>query len=339
MRNARRVSTGGRSGHSWRRHVVGGWALGGLAVGCIAAVMPAVEAAPAPRAAAHEPGVAHPADAKAPDAWMDVGSSGRAARQRALDAIPLERLAEPHRRAVEKCLRAATLYRRLPVETVACEGGLLDFALSKPEAIVDMWHVLGISRLALDPMGPGQWRLADGYGTVGVLRLVHHERQAGGGLLVFHGRGAYTGPLAPKNLTGSCVILVRHSPAMATADGRERHTLQIDSFLDVDGVGLEIVTRTLQPLIVRSAASNLHEICLFMATLSESARRNPEGVAQLAGRLGRTAPADQQALAGIARRAAGQGRPVGGDDTAGERVRLELASRWLPADELEALVR
>jgi len=270
---------------------------------------------------------------------IDAGSSGRESRRRALDAMPLDRLAEAQRRAVEGCLRKATLYRRLPVETVVCDADLLDFALEKPEAIVDMWRVIGISRLALDPTGPQQWRLSDGYGTVGVLRLVHHERQGRGGLLLFHGRGAYTGPLSPKNLTGTCVLLVRHSPAMPAADGRERQAVQIDSFLDVDGMGLEIVTRTLQPLIVRSAAANLHEICLFMSTLSESARSNPEGVAKLAGRLGRTAVADQQALAAIARRAAKAGRPDGAAAGEAEEVQLELASRWLSADELDAIRR
>ncbi|MFM8804748.1 MAG: hypothetical protein ACKOK8_12695, partial [Planctomycetia bacterium] len=201
--------------------------------------------------------------AAVPLARNDAGSSSRESRRRALAARPLDRIAEPQRRAIEPCLRAATLYRRLPAETVACDDELLDFALTRPEAIVDIWRVLGISRLTLDPMGPRQWRLSDGYGTVGVIRLVHQERQGRGGLLVFHGRGAYTGPLSPKNLTGSCVLLVRHAPAMPAVDGRQRQTVQIDTFLDMDGVGLEIVTRTLQPLIVRSAASNLHEICVF----------------------------------------------------------------------------
>jgi len=215
----------------------------------------------------------------------DSGSSSRESRRGAIEAFPWDRIPEPQRKAIEPCLRSATLYRRLPVETIVCDADLLEFALARPEAIVDMWRVLGISRLALDPVGPRQWRLSDGYGTVGVLRLVHQERQGDSGLLVLHGRGAYTGPLSPKNLTGSCVLLVRHSPAMPTVDGRARQTIRIDSFLDMDGVGLEIVTRTLQPLIVRSAASNLHEICLFMATLSDSVHTNPEGVAQLAGRL------------------------------------------------------
>jgi hypothetical protein len=269
----------------------------------------------------------------------DYGSSSREARRRAVAAMPLDRMAEPHRRSVEACLRATTLYRRLPVETVVCDAELLDFALAKPEAIVDIWRVLGISRLTLDPVGVGQWRLADGYGTVGVLRLVHSERQGRGGLLVFHGRGAYAGPLSPKNLTGSCVLLVRYAPAMPAVDGRERQTIQIDSFLDMDGMGLEIVTRTLQPLIVRSAAANLHEICLFMSTLSESARSNPEGVAQLAGRLSQTAPADRQTLATIARQAGQPGAADRVDVAAADRLQTELASRWLSTDDLDRLQR
>jgi hypothetical protein len=296
--------------------------------------------------AAAPPGAAVADGAAAPLAWNDSGSSSREARRRALAALPLDKIAEPHRRAIEPCLRAATLYRRLPAETVACDDELLDFALTRPEAIVDIWRVLGISRLALDPMGPRQWRLSDGYGTVGVIRLVHQERQGRGGLLVFHGRGAYTGPLSPKNLTGSCVLLVRHAPAMPAVDGSQRQTVQIDTFLDMDGVGLEIVTRTLQPLIVRSAASNLHEICVFMSTLSDSARSNPEGVAQLAARLGQTAAADRQALATIARRAAqpGAGRPqaarIDAGDVAGmDRLQTELAARWLSADELDRIQR
>jgi hypothetical protein len=279
-----------------------------------------------------------------PATRSDSGSSSREARRRALEAVPLDRIAEPQRKAIEPCLRAATLYRRLPVETVTCDADLLDFALAKPEAIVDIWRVLGISRLTLDPVGPRQWRLSDGYGTVGVLRLVHQERQGRGGLLVFHGRGAYTGPLSPKNLTGSCVLLVRHGPAMPAVDGRQRQIVQIDTFLDMDGVGLEIVTRTLQPLIVRSAASNLHEICLFMSTLSDSARTNPEGVAQLAGRLQQTDAADRQTLATIARRAAqpAAGRPQtaridAADVAAVDRLQTELAARWLSTDELDRI--
>lgn len=268
-------------------------------------------------------------------AWNDGGSSSREARQRATEALPLDQMAAPARQTVERALRQTTLYRRLPVQTITCDTAILDFALLHPDAIVDIWRVLGISRLSLDPAGPQQWRLSDGYGTVGSLRLVHRERQGRGGLLVYHGRGGYSGSLTPKPLSGSCLIVARHHPEPPAADGRSRQTVQIDAFLDVDGMGLELVTRTLQPLIVRSAAMNLAEVCIFMETLSTAAERNPNGVVRLTDRLSRTDPEHRATFAGIAR-AAGRnaGRP--GDP---EAVQTELAARWLSTDELDTLQR
>jgi hypothetical protein len=267
--------------------------------------------------------------------WNDGGSSSREAKRQAVESLPLDRMAAPARQIVERALRQTTLYRRLPVQTFACDAALLEFALVHPEAIVDVWRVLGISRLSLDPAGPQQWRLSDGYGTVGALRLVHRERQGGGSLLVYHGRGGYSGSLAPKPLTGGCLIVVRHHPEPPAADGRVRQNVRIDAFLDVDGMGLELVTRTLQPLIVRSAAMNLTEVCIFMETLSTAAAQNPTGVVRLTDRLARTDPEHRATFAGIAR-AAGRNAGRTGDP---EVVQAELAARWLSTDELDTLQR
>jgi hypothetical protein len=264
-------------------------------------------------------------------ALADAGSSGQEARRRAAAAVPLDRIPEQQRKVVEQCLRSATLFRHLPAETVTCDPALLEFVLAKPEVLVDLWRTLGISRLALDPAGPGQWRMSDGYGTTGMVRLLHQERTPRGGMLVFHGRGGYTGPLAPRQLTGSCLVVVRHAALEPDAQGRPRQAVQIDAFLDVDGLGLEIVTRTLQPLIIRSAAANLHEICLFMSQFSAAGQRNPAGVARLADRMSRTAPADRHTLA---RLASGTQPSRSQPPVAPDEMQAELASRWLPAEQL-----
>lgn len=267
--------------------------------------------------------------------WNDGGSSTREAKRQAIAGLPLERMPDAVRQQVEKALRATTLYRRLPIQTFACDTALLEFALVHPEAIVDIWRVLGISRLTLDPAGPRQWRLADGYGTVGTLRLVHRERRGSGGVLVFLGRGGYSGILAPKPLAGGCLLLIQHHPEPDVVGLGERQTVQIDAFLDVDGVGLELVARTLQPLIVRSAAMNLEEVCIFMESLSAASARNPAGIVQLTERLARTDSADRATFAGIAR-AAGRAA-VRVDDP--QAVQTELAARWLPAEDLDTLRR
>lgn len=274
----------------------------------------------------------------------DWGSSSRHARRRAEEALPLNKMSEDNRLAVQKSLQSTTLYRRLPVELFTCDSELLAFSLDKPEAIVDIWRLLGISRLSLDPIGHEEWKLTDGYGTVGQLQLAYRERRQHGGMLVFQGRGAYTGPLSPKNLTGGCVLMVRYREAEPMVDGRLRQAIQIDAFLNMDGIGLEIVTRTLQPLIARSAAANLHEICLFMSSLSDAATVNPHGVATLAGRLTQTSEADRKTLASVAktvgkRQKIQQPRPhhlVDNEkNVSADQVSVDLSSRWLQSDELD----
>jgi hypothetical protein len=272
------------------------------------------------------------AAAAVPGLQSDTGTSSRETRRQAEAALPLDRMSPAARGVVERQLRATALYRRLPVETVACGPELLDFVLSKPETLVDLWRVLGISRLALDPAGPGQWRLSDGWGTVGAVRLLHHERRGAGGLFVFHGRGGYTGPLSPRDLSGSCLVVVRHWPVAADAEGDPRQAVQVDAFLDVDGLGLEVVTRALQPLVVRSAAANLHEISLFVSQLAAAAARNPTGVARLTERMSRIAADDRGMLAVLAAGGPAAATAAGGADD----VHAELAARWLPADEVAA---
>lgn len=271
---------------------------------------------------------------------LAAGSSSREARDRVIASVPLDRMGPAQREVVEKSFRSTTLYRHLPRETVACNADFLDFLLARPESLVDLWRVLGISRLALDPVGPGQWRMADGYGTTGMVSLLYRERHAGGGLLVFHGRGGYAGPLAPKPLTGSCLLIIRHAPADrhasagVDAGGRDHQVVQVDAFLDVDGLGLELVTRTLQPLIVHSAAANFHEICLFVTQFTTAASRNPQGVARLTRRMSRTAPADRARMAALA--CGGTVLPDGAGPEA-DILQTELAARWLPAEQLDTV--
>lgn len=293
------------------------------ASGLVLAVITAVGAAPAPGSDV--------AGQLAPGMFADGGSSSREVRRQSLESLPVERMPAAHRRDIEAFERSTTIFRRLPEATVTCDADLLGFLLDKPEALVDVWRVLEISRLSLDPIAPDQWRLADGYGTEGVVRLLHRERTRHGGLLVFHGRGAYSGPLSPRRLTGSCLVVVRHRQTEGDDTPRARHVVTIDAFLDVDGLGLELVTRALHPLIVLSAASNLHEISLFVSQFAAAGARNPGGVARFTERMPRTAPEDRRRLALLA--GGGDATTLGPTD---DELRTELAARWLSVEQLDA---
>ena len=74
----------------------------------------------------------------------DWGSSSRHARRRAEEALPLNKMSENSRQAIQKALQSTTLYRRLPVELFTCDSELLAFSLDKPEAIVDILSLIHI---------------------------------------------------------------------------------------------------------------------------------------------------------------------------------------------------
>jgi len=265
----------------------------------------------------------------------EFGTAGRESCRRAIDSLPLQRIASAHHDLIGHYRGSTTLHRRLPTETIHCDPDLLAFLLTKPEALVDIWRVLGISRVSLDPIARGQWQLSDGYGTVGMVQLIHHEQSQGGGLMIFHGQGGYSGPLSPKDLTGGCLLVIRHFDILED-DGRPTQRVEMEAFLEVHGLGLELVTRTLRPLIVRSAAANLHEICLFVSQFSAAAERNPAGIARLAHRMNHTSAADRQMLVNVS--CGGMARQDG-HGSAAAKLHEELASRWLPVESLDSLRR
>jgi hypothetical protein len=159
---------------------------------------------------------------------------------------------------------------------------------------------------------------------------MHHDRDPAGSTMIFHGRGGYSGAMAPKQLTGSCLLVVRHHETVVA--GRPVQKLAVEAFLDVDGLGLEIVTRTLQPLIAQSATTNVHEICLFVSQLAKAATRNPSGMATLAEQLPRTDAADRRMLCALASGKSASSHRPSEDDAVTE----ELAARWMTADQLDA---
>jgi hypothetical protein len=100
-------------------------------------------------------------------------------------------------------------------------------------------------------------------------------------------------------------------------------------------MGLEIVTRSLQPLIVHSAASNLHEISLFMSQFAAAAVRNPAAVSRIADRMTRSTPADRTTLVALA--SGRQAATAAVQGPGAEQVQAELAARWMTTDQLDAL--
>jgi hypothetical protein len=212
-------------------------------------------------------------------------TSNAAARNQAIRAIPWNNLAEPYRRDVQYVVRNASVYRQLPTRVIDCDPDLFSFLLRHPDVVVDVWRLMGISRVSLERTSADTFRGTDGAGTTGHVAYAYADWQSNArNLAVIYADGAYDGKPFTTPLRARSV-LVLHSVASQDAKGRTHVTVRIDSFVHIDQVGVELIAKTVQPWLNRIADQNFVETVSFVSTFSRTAERNPQGMERLAARL------------------------------------------------------
>jgi hypothetical protein len=220
-------------------------------------------------------------------ARADAGdpSSGRAARDEAVRAIPWRMMAEDDRRAAQHVIKNTSIYRRLPTRMIDCDPEMFSFLFQHPEVVIDVWRVMGISQVTLDKLPGGAYRGTDGAGTTGVVRFLHtHCGPSAQNVAVIFADGAYEGKPFVTPLKAQSVLLLRSS-AVREANGRHYVTVRVDSFVKIDQMGVELVAKTVQPWISKIADRNFIETLSFVSNFSRTAEKNPQGMQRLATRL------------------------------------------------------
>jgi hypothetical protein len=62
-------------------------------------------------------------------------------------------------------------------------------------------------------------------------------------------------------------------------------TVRVDSFVKIEQMGIELVAKTVQPWISKTADRNLIETLSFVSNFSRTAEKNPQGMQRLSARL------------------------------------------------------
>jgi hypothetical protein len=239
------------------------------------------------------------ATARAADPSAGKATNGRAARDEAVKSIPFDKLSGEMRTRVSAVINNVSVYRRLPTQSIDCDPDLFVFLVRNPEVIVDIWRVMGITNMTLDRSGPDRYRACDGQGTTGNVEFAYR----GDDLHVIYSEGMYDGPMYPTKLRGQCVMILKSSYVRGS-NGRVSVVNRLDAFLRIENLGAEIVAKTLQPLLGKTADHNFSETTSFVATLAHTAETNPSGVSRLAQRLRHVEPQIRQQFADLAVRAA-----------------------------------
>jgi hypothetical protein len=226
-------------------------------------------------------GHAHPASA----ASVNRSNTSRATREQAVRQIPLRALKEPIRTRVQQVVTSPTIFRRLPIQVIPCDQELYLLLVRYPEIIVNMWQLMGVTNAMIRRTGAYAYDAQDGAGTVSRVELVYGTRDQH----LFLAEGHYDGPMTPRRVTGRCVLLL----TSGYAKGERQQTVisnRLDVFLQLDKVGVELVAKTLHPLLGKTVDTNFAESARFISQVSTVAETNGPGVQRLVSRLTKVQP-------------------------------------------------
>ena len=154
-----------------------------------------------------------------------AATTSRAARDSAVQAIPVEKLDPASRAKVASVLSDISLFRRMPVSVVDCDPDLYLFMVQHPDVVVNIWEVLDLSRMKLQQTGPEAYRVTDSAGMVADMVYLYRSHD----LHVVYAEGTYEGPLAVRPVKGSCLMVLKTGYIRET-NGRYYITSRLDSF-------------------------------------------------------------------------------------------------------------
>ncbi|MEX0643044.1 MAG: hypothetical protein WD468_10110 [Pirellulales bacterium] len=215
----------------------------------------------------------------------DDATSSRAARDEAIRAIPWQSFAPDDRRRAQSVIQNTSIYRRLPTRIIDCDPDMFAFLIQHPEVVIDVWRLMGVSRITLDKMPDGTFRGTDGNGTVGNVRYLHTSFGPDAKTVaIVYADGAYDGKPFPTTLKAQSVLVLR-ATAVQETNGRHYVTVRVDSFVHVQQMGFELVAKTVQPWLNKTADQNFIETLSFVSNFSRTAEKNPQGMQRLSTRL------------------------------------------------------
>ena len=217
------------------------------------------------------------------EAQEEKAVSSREAREEAVRVIPWDKLNDETQRKLRSVVETPSIYRRMPKKTIDSDAALYLFLLRNPEVVVNMWQVMGISNMTAQRTGPFTWKGNDGAGTQCDVELAYGTSD----LHIIYGEGFYEGQLFKRRMSGRCVLLIRSGYAQ---DGRSRVASLLDVFLTVDNAGLDLIAKTLSPLVGGTADSNFAETAKFLGRVSLTAEQNGPKLEQLSAKLTKVEP-------------------------------------------------
>jgi hypothetical protein len=254
-------------------------------------------------------------------------TTSRAARENAIQSIPLDRLTPEGREKADWVLSHTSIFRRMPIRVIQCDPDLYLFLIRHPDVVVNIWEYLGISHITMRQTGPDSFRINDDIGTKGGLEFLYRGQDTH----VFYVDGTYEGSLFTRQIRGRGLLVLK-TGFLQEPNGQTYITSRLDAFMNIEPGTVEFLTKTFQPAVGRVADGNFTQAAGFIACLQRTAEVNNPGMQRMAVKLVKVSPEARQQLGLISDRVAQQAAKLPGN-------RVPLPSRVLSDSDTQATPR
>jgi hypothetical protein len=218
-----------------------------------------------------------------------------AVKQSVIQSLPLDKLDAQGREKVRNVVSNITIFRRLPVQLIDCDPDLYLFVVRHPDVIVNTWRALKISQLQLKEIGTDKFQMKEVSGTTANLELLYKSHDTH----ILYAEGNYEGPIFKQQVKGRAIFILKTGYVRET-DNRYYITSRLDALLSVDPGAVEIVTKTIQPIIGKIADNNFTQTVSFVGSLSRTIELNSMGVGRMALQLPEVRPEVRYSFASLA---------------------------------------
>ncbi|WP_145249249.1 hypothetical protein [Aeoliella mucimassa] len=214
-----------------------------------------------------------------------AATGSREAQDEATRSIPWKYLANNEQRMVQYVVRNNSIYRRMPTRVIDCDPKVFNYLGQNPQVVTELWKMMGVCNLTLEKVSDDTYRATDDNGTSGVLKVLSDRwNDDAQNSILLYCEGTYKGAPLPGEITARSVLLLRSGSVVET-NGRPYVTARLDSWVLIDRLGVELVAKTIQPLLTKTADHNFTETMKFVGTFSKTAENNPAGMVNLSRKL------------------------------------------------------
>jgi hypothetical protein len=227
----------------------------------------------------------------------EEGISSRDARMQAIRSVPFPRLNPQIGNEVNEVLENPSFYRRMPTQQIDCDPQMFTFLVRRPEVMVNIWDLMGITKVKAQRTSPYSFLADDGVGTACKCELVYSD----GKMHIYLGNGSYDGTMSPRKVTGRCVCIL-HTDHGTAQDGSPSIAGTMDVFLKLDNLGADLLTRTIGPFVGKTADYNFVETAKFITQISQVCKMNPVAAQSLVSKLDKIDESTRREFASIVTR-------------------------------------